>query len=232
MREELSDGVTLYHGDCREILPTLDKVDALVTDPPYGISYSPGSGGKGWTKGIKTFSGKDLVIGDSNSFDPSPFLSYPKIILWGANHYADKLPASSNWLVWDKRQQGLVNDFADCELAWCSWKAPARVFRHLWCGAFRKSEKGQERVHPTQKPIAVMQWCLSFLPSEKVILDPFMGSGTTGVAAVKLNKQFIGIEIDKKYFDIACKRISEELKTGDLFMEKPRVNNPKSVGLW
>lgn len=223
---------TLYRADCRDVLPMLPKVDAVVTDPPYGISYSPAAGGRGWAK--KTFVGTDLVRGDDRPFDPSMLLAFPAVILWGANHYADKLPAMDSWLVWDKRSPGLVNDFADCEMAWTSIGGPARVIRHLWNGAFRASEKDVRRVHPTQKPVQVMAWCIEQLPLDaRTILDPFMGSGTTGVAAVKLGRRFIGIEIDEKYFDIACKRIEQAYAQPDLFIEsekKPKAEQLDMLG--
>ena len=217
-------GVYLYCGDCLEILPRLPDgcVDCVITDPPYGIRYSPGDGGSGWTKGVKTFSGNNLVTGDNQDFDPRPFLGFDNLVLWGANHYADKLSPKSSWLVWDKRQDGLSNDFADCEMAWWSKGGPARMFRHLWCGAFRASERGNTRVHPTQKPIVLMEWCIKLCTTESdTILDPFMGSGTTGVAAVRMGRKFIGIEIERKYFDIAVKRIELELSQERMDL-KPR----------
>ena len=221
-RREVIGDCTLYLGDCLDVMPMLGEFDAVVTDPPYGIGYSPGGGGKGWTNGVKTFSGKDIIIGDKEPFDPAPLLALRvPCILWGANHYADKLPAKDSWLIWDKREGFCQNDFADCEIAWFSEGGPARVFRHLWNGALRKSERGITRVHPTQKAIAVMEWCLSFLPDARTILDPFMGSGTTGVACVKLGRKFTGIELDPDYFDIACKRIEEAYRQPDMFIETP-----------
>ena len=230
-------------GDCMEILPEIGNLlyvlpqqssqtelvevstIGILADPPYGIRYSPGGGGRGWTKGVKTFSGNDLVRGDSRPFDPSPILAIGvPTILWGANHYADDLPARDSWLIWDKREGACQNDFADCEIAWFSEGGPARVFRHLWNGAFRKSERGQTRVHPTQKPVAVMEWCLGFFPPKcQTILDPFMGSGTTGVACAKLGRKFIGIEIERRYFDIACRRIEEAQRQGDMFRDPPQT---------
>ena len=194
----------------------------ILTDPPYGIRYSPGAGGRGWTKGVKTFSGAELVRGDDRPFDPAALLALGvPTILWGANHYANALPPRDSWLIWDKREGACTNDFADCEMAWFSGGGPARVLRHLWNGAFRKSERGQTREHPTQKPIAVMEWCLGFLPAASTILDPFMGSGTTGVACARLGRRFIGIEIEPRYFDIACRRIEDAQRQGDMFRPQP-----------
>ncbi len=223
-KETLADGVELWLGDCREILPTLPKVDAVVTDPPYGISFVHGAGGDGIGGGkyVSKFNGVPIA-GDDVPFDPAPILELAAVaVLFGANHFADKLPAASKWLVWDKRKGFTRNDFADCEMAWTNIGGVARLINHYWNGMMRDSEKGIPRVHPTQKPIEVMRWVIEQIPpSASLILDPFMGSGTTGVAAVKLGRKFIGIEIEPKYFDIACKRISEAMKQPDMFIEKP-----------
>jgi site-specific DNA-methyltransferase (adenine-specific) len=219
--EHIAEGVTLYCGDCREILPTLGNVDAVVTDPPYGIGYSHGEGGGKLAR--STQFDHHPIHGDDKPFDPSPWLSFPAVILFGANHFADKLPPSSAWLVWDKRDGVCSNDQADCEMAWSNLGRPARLTRHLWNGMLKASERGQQRVHPTQKPIEVMCWCIEQLPIAcNRVLDPFMGSGTTGVAAVRMGRKFIGIEIEPKYFEIACRRISEATKQTDLFIEKPK----------
>jgi len=233
IREVTIGNCRLIQGDSRAIVPTLaGQFDAILADPPYGISYSPGGGGKGWTKGRKTFSGEDLVRGDAEPFDPEFLLNVAApAILWGANHYADKLPPRDSWLIWDKREGLCQNDFADCELAWFSEGGPARVFRHLWNGAFRKSERGEQRVHPTQKAIAVMEWCLGFLPDAETILDPYLGSGTSGVACVRTGKSFIGIEIDGGHFETAVRRITDAHRQADFFVEKPAPVAPKQESL-
>jgi len=203
----------LILGDCRDILPTLGKVDAVVTDPPYGIGWktpvSPKRPKSGWT-----------VFGDDKPFDPSDFLVFP-CIMWGANHYASRLPDSAGWLVWDKRCGMAANDQSDCEMAFCNFGGSARIFRKVWNGGGSLlAENGPERaIHPTQKPVSLMRWCLGFLPNAETILDPFMGSGTTGVAAVQMGRKFIGIEREPKYFDIACKRIEDAQRQGDFFVE-------------
>jgi DNA modification methylase len=135
-------------------------------------------------------------------------------IFWGANYYLDTLPRTKQMLVWNKGIRGM--HFNDCELAWCSqWREACRMFD--------LSPSGLEKEHPTQKPLALMKWCVELLPKNvSTILDPFMGSGTTGVAAVNLGRKFVGIEIHKPYFDIACKRISDALKQPDMFIEKPK----------
>jgi DNA modification methylase len=215
----LAEGVTLYLGDCREILPSLPKIDAVVTDPPYGIAYVRTAGGNGrWNRR----NANAPVIGDKVDFDPSPFLDFTNVILWGANHYAQRLP-HGRWLVWDKL--GAMNSFdtfSDIEIAWHNKRGAERIFRHMWKGICRDSENDAIREHPMQKPVALMCWCIEQCDNPCIILDPFMGSGTTGVAAVKLGRKFIGIEIDPEYFAIACRRIAEALAQPDFFIEPPK----------
>lgn len=202
------ESVTIYHGDSREIAPHLDA-DVLVTDPPYGIRYSPSQNSKkAW--GNKTFVGKTVVAGDDEPFDPTPLLRFPTVVLFGANHYADKLPPSSAWFVWDKRDGMTSNDFADCELVWSNLSGVARLLRHQWNGALRASERGEPRLHPTQKPLILMRWILSNCP-EGSVLDPFMGSGTTLRAAKDLGRRVTGIDVDERYCEIAAKRCAQEV---------------------
>jgi site-specific DNA-methyltransferase (adenine-specific) len=226
MKEEvfLDGRIRLFLGDCREILPTLGKVDAVVSDPPYGIAFSHGGNDNSGIGGGRyaTKFNKVKIIGDDAPFDPRHLLGISEnVVLWGANHFADKLPSSPAWMIWDKRAaSGHSNDFADCELAWASWDSVARICRHHWDGMMKASERGVPRVHPTQKPIAVMEWCiLQVPPPATLILDPFMGSGTTGIAAANLGRKFIGIEIDPNYFDIACRRIDFAAGQSDMFSE-------------
>lgn len=195
----------LYHGDCREILPILLKVDAVVTDPPYGIGEAAG---KNASRGNLAMA-KDY---GTHAWDDEP-VDYELMqlvraagrsqIIFGGNYYS--LPPSSCWLVWDKENG--TNDFADAELAWTNLQKAVRLKRWMWNGMLRAGGEGRGD-HPTQKPIKVMEWAISLLPEpSSTILDPFMGSGTTGVAAVNLQRSFIGIEREKAYFDIACERI-------------------------
>ena len=207
-------------------MPTLGKVDAVVTDPPYGINFSHGGGGGKLARSTK-FGGK-AIIGDDVPFEPGPFVQQPAI-LWGANHYASKLPNAQSWIVWDKRCADYSNDQADCEMAWSNIGVPARMVRHVWNGMLRGAESSVPRVHPTQKPIAVMVRCLEFLPNAETILDPFMGSGTTLVACAKLGRKGIGIELDPDYFNIACERVEEAYRQPDLFVAPPEP--PKQEAL-
>jgi len=227
-RKEVIGDATLYLGDCATIMPAVELGGgaALVSDPPYGIAFVLGGNNKsgiGKGKYATAFAGK-AIAGDDAPFDPAPWLQPGRAaILWGANHYASRLPDGSRWLVWDKRAASHhVNDFADCELAWTNLGGVARVFRHHWDGMMRASEQGQPRVHPTQKPVALMMWCIGFTPSGARIFDPFMGSGTTGVAAVQLGRAFTGIELDAGYFDVACRRIEEACRQPDLLGALPR----------
>lgn len=189
---------------------------AVVADPPYGIGFV--HRGKGGRLARSTQFGGVAIAGDERPFDPAPWLAFPEAVLWGANHYASRLPDASCWLTWDKRDGVCSNDQADCEHAWTNLGGPARVIRHLWNGMLKASERGEVRVHPTQKPVAVMEWVLGFVKAH-TILDPFMGSGTTGVACARLGRKFIGIEIDQGYFDIACRRIEEAYRQPRLFAE-------------
>jgi site-specific DNA-methyltransferase (adenine-specific)/modification methylase len=213
----LLDGrAQLYLGDCREILPTLHGVDAVVTDPPYGIGYQHSGGGLG-KHSVRNL---DAVVGDDRPFDPSPLLGFREVVLWGANHYASALP-HGRWLAWDKLAGVAEFDsFSDVEFAWRKGRGKDRVFSHLWKGIAKASEKGgKERWHPTQKPIALMRWCVDQLPVDCVtVADPFMGSGTTGIAAIAAGRRFVGVEIERKWFDIACRRIEEASRQNDLFI--------------
>jgi len=223
--EHLAEGVTLFLGDCREILPTLEYHDALISDPPYGVSFCHSGGGRGIGGGkYSTKFANETIVGDDQKFNPGGLVGVaPKVILWGGNHFASRLPDSSAWLIWDKRAKSEhSNNFADGELAWTNLNGPTRIFRHHWDGMMRASERGIERMHPTQKPIALMEWCIQMAGSScGRILDAFMGSGTTGVAAVNLGCKFTGIEIEPKYFDIAADRISDALKRPGLFVDPP-----------
>lgn len=214
-REQIGD-CTLYLGDCREILPLLPKVDAVVTDPPYGIDYGRAGGfsaSHGWGPWRENVTW-DVERPDRAIFDLMREGSKHQII-WGGNYFSDYLPPSMHWLVWDKGQREF--SLADFEMAWGSQKRAARV---IDCPRGRAVKDGKE--HPTQKPVDVMVRCIQELPNKtRTILDPFMGSGTTGVAAVKLGRRFIGIEIEPKYFDIARRRIEEAYRQPDLFVAPP-----------
>ena len=211
---------TLYLGDCLDILPTLPKVDAVITDPPYGIAHKSGRalGGK-W--GFVRHQGV-TIANDSKPFDPSHLLRLGvPLIAWGANFYSDKLPGSG-WLVWDKRPgiEDMKFNRSDSELAYISETKTVKTFRHLWHGLCRATEVG-EHLHPTQKPVALMQWCIEQVGKAETVLDPYMGAGATGVAAAGMGRSFIGIEIEPKYFDIACRRIEDAQRQAPMFAPEP-----------
>lgn len=211
-------GRILYQGDCLDIMPDLFtpkyRVHALVTDPPYGIGEAAG----------KNKSRSKLAVSkdyDNDSWDDKTAdeaidlackLSKYQAI-FGGNYY--HLPPTKCWLVWDKENG--KNDFADAELIWTNLNKAVRLKRYMWHGMLRANNEPRGD-HPTQKPIGIMEWVISQLPeSVEVIIDPFMGSGTTGVACAHLGKKFIGIEKEPKYFDIACERIEAAYAQGRLF---------------
>ena len=211
IREERIGDCRLILGDCMQVMPLIGPVDAVVTDPPYGIGAHSGTGKYGRLRGYS---------GDWDARAPDvSWISEcnAPAIVWGGNYF--DLPPSRAFLIWDKGAGFKGRDFAECEMAWCSFDANARVLQHdpLAKGDYR----GGNKVHPTQKPVAVMEWCLGFLPTAKSILDPFMGSGTTLVACAKLGRAAVGIEIDPEYFDIACRRVDEAYRQPDMFIAAP-----------
>jgi site-specific DNA-methyltransferase (adenine-specific) len=204
--------VTIYHGDCRDVLPLVPDSAVCITDPPYGVSLNTAykSNQRGVLAGANDY---PPVHGDDQPFNPAHLLRFSGVVLFGANYYADKLPPRGSWLVWDKRDGSGFNDQADAELAWVggvSGTVP-RLFAHRWNGMIKASERDARRVHPTQKPVALMSWCLSFFPSATLIVDPYMGSGPTLRAAKDKGLRAVGIEIEERYCEIAARRCSQEV---------------------
>ena len=206
---------SLYLGDCVEILPTLDKVDAVITDPPYGIGESKGKNkSRGYLAQAKDYGNDDW---DNEPIKKEIIDLMFKVAKWqiifGGNYF--ELPPTKCWLIWDKENG--ENDFADAEMAWTNLNKAVRLKRYMWNGMLRANNEARGD-HPTQKPIGIMQWCINHLPVEaQTIIDPYMGSGTTGVACANMGKTFIGIEKEQKYFDIACKRIENAYRQERLF---------------
>jgi len=200
--EQIGDA-TLYLGDCREILPTLGKVDAVVTDPPYGIGKKMGGGSWSYKEEMMQW---DLEA-KQEWVDDLLALSVPSII-WGGNYF--RVPPSRGWLIWRKPN---FPSMADAEMAFTNIDMNTKVFE------FNRTDGVKE--HPTQKPVEIMNWCLGFVSGANVVLDPFMGSGTTGVACAKKGRAFIGIEREPSYFDIACRRIETAYKQPDMFIQRP-----------
>jgi predicted RNA methylase len=215
----IGDSVTLILGDCLAHLPI--EADALISDPPYGIGHvHSGKGGDRKTlNGGKPKPGiSRKIVGDCGPFDPSPWLGYPIVILWGANHYASKLPDRPCWLGWDKHLKEHGTSFSEWECAWTNLKARrARMFRLYWHGALRAGDaNAAEHLHPTQKPVELMAWCMEVakLPTDATVLDPYMGSGSTAIACIRTGRKFIGIERDPVHFATAEQRIRRELEAG------------------
>jgi site-specific DNA-methyltransferase (adenine-specific)/modification methylase len=215
MDKVIIGNTTLYLGDCAEILPTLGQFDAVVTDPPYGIGESKGRNKSRGKLAIAKDYGNDDWDNEpitKESVDLLRNISKWQII-FGGNYF--ELPPTKCWLIWDKENG--QNDFADAELAWSNLDKAVRLKRYMWNGMLR-ANKEPRGDHPTQKPIGIMEWVISHLPNDvETIIDPYMGSGTTGVACVNMKKHFIGIEREQKYFDIACKRIEDAQRQEVLF---------------
>ena len=215
MRIETIGNATLYLGDCREILPTLAPCDLILTDPPYGISVC---GNEGGVTSLKSGS-KDYGKQEWDSQPPERWVveligaKGKDCIIWGGNYF--DLPPTKCFLVWDKGQRNF--SLADGEMAWTTLDKAARI---LTISRGELNTDGRE--HPTQKPVRLMEWCLGHVPKAQTVCDPYMGSGTTGVAATRMGKAFVGIEREPKYFDIACKRIEDAQRQTSMF-EQPAM---------
>ena len=213
-------GITIYHGDCREVMASdcpfeVGSLNVCATDPPYGIGYrsthnSHRSGG--WAKWTRS-ENFEPIQGDDQPFDPSHLLQFWNIIIFGANYFADKLPPSKCWVVWDKRDGIGSNDFADCELIWTNLEKPSRLFRHVWSGLIRAGRENvsrEDKFHPHQKPVALMKYLLS-MDTFGTVIDPYCGSGSTLIAAKELGHKAIGIDIEEKWCEVSAKRLSQEV---------------------
>jgi DNA modification methylase len=214
MRVEKIGLATLYLGDSREIAPGLERPAAVISDPPYGLGDKWQGGAKKWP--LRHRDGLD-VSGGGWDAQRSEFVhtlpDFAEIcIIWGGNYY--DLPAKRGWLIWDK----IVREFSSghCEMAWTTIDQPVRAFSYSH-GQLATEGKS----HPTQKPLPLMRWCIeqAKVPPGGTILDPYMGSGSTGVAAMQMRHPFIGIEIEERYFNVACRRIEEAQRQGDMFRD-------------
>jgi DNA modification methylase len=222
MRKEIIGDATLYLGDCMEVLPTLEKVDAVITDPPYGIGAENGAAVGGTDGSGKYVRKPKQYEGSWDDERPSDELIEMVVaagrlsILWGGNYFADVLPRGGRWLFWDKLNS--MPSYSDGEIAWTSLTGVS-VKKFVQCNNGMASMRDGGRWHPTQKQVSLMKWCIDQAGMPQTILDPFMGSGTTGVAAVQMGRKFIGIERERKYFDIACERIEKAQMQTDMFIQ-------------
>jgi len=218
----------LWLGDCREVLPLLPAHDLLLTDPPYGIGIDGQkesvSRNPKHRRKAHDFMGWDDETPDRLVFELMRYKSAGQIV-WGGNYFTDKLPfPTKGWLFWDKGQRGLT--MSDGELAWTSYDFPMRAYTLNRVAL----QEGGGTEHPTQKPLRLMTWCLDLVPEARTVCDPFMGSGTTGVACAQLGRKFTGIERERKYFDIACERISRAQAQGTL-LPPEETRQPVQDGL-
>jgi site-specific DNA-methyltransferase (adenine-specific) len=207
---------TLVLADYRDVLSTLSDVTHIIADPPYGNDYHQKRSRDKLVRPDKTH---EPIVGNAEPFDPRPLLqAAPVVVLWGANYYADKLPANGKWLVWDKRENTTPDDGADVELAWTNLRGVPRMHRQLWRGICRRGEenisRGQRKLHPNQKPVALMDWCLqqAGVSTESLVVDTHMGSGTTALACLRRGVRFVGMEIDPVHFQTAVERLQHEVK--------------------
>ena len=201
-------GIVIYHGDAREILPHLPKVDLVLTDPPYGMKWNGKvtRGRNGTGKAGPTSSWGTSVFADEVPFDPSPFIEFPNVIMWGMHHFASRLPEGSV-LVWIKRyDEGFHSFLSDADLAWMKGGCGVYCLRDV-----SLQGESMSKYHPTQKPLPLMRWCIEMSATKNTILDPFMGSGTTLRAAKDLGRKCIGIEIEEKYCEIAARRLQQQV---------------------
>jgi len=235
-RETIAEGIELYCGDCADMLLNLPR-GAIISDPPYGRNFHQ-SGKHGRfalcdeTKSA-TLRGNPPIANDDKPFDPTPLLTFDNVLLWGADHFYPRLPDRGRFLAWNK----LVymepwDSFSDVEFAWHSGEGAARIFSMMWKGMAcdKRGENNGVRDHPMQKPIRLMRWSIEEAArggDTSLIIDPYMGAGTTGMAAVLLGRRFIGIEIEQQWFDIACRRIAALVaakeREPDLFASKPQL---------
>jgi site-specific DNA-methyltransferase (adenine-specific) len=210
--------VRLHCCDCRDLEIVPEAGDSLVTDPPWGINYKSGHNSSRTGNGaalVRKDGNFAPIIGDDVPFDPAALPAFARIVLWGGHRFYDKLPPGGTWLVWDKLAgKTSFPSSSDCEMAWCNWSGPCRIFTHLWRGIMRAGEENivhSPKLHPHQKPVALMAWSIEAAGGSRIV-DPYMGSGTTGVAAVRAGLGFVWVEKSPDYFEIAKERIRKAVE--------------------
>ena len=235
MTDRITDRIEIVNADCYTLLDAWPSDAALVTDPPYGIALPTNYAATRRAAEARdtrrhAWPGrehKDAMHGDDRAFDPTPFLRFKTLCLWGAQNYADRLPARYSWLAWDKRDaRGAKCHLGDAELAWCSGVPfnSVRMFHHLWIGYQRDSEVGEGSLHPTQKPVALLAWALETCAvTDGLVIDPFMGSGSLGVACHRAGLRYMGVEIDPDHYATAKARLQRETAQGLLFMPNSAI---------
>ena len=220
---QIGNWCTLYHGDGADMLNILKEHNpaAVITDPPYGLNYVHPGGVKGKGFALDKVISNMEIAGDNEGVDITVWLWCDQILFFGADHLREYLPKGGRFIAWDKvcgHKWG--NKFSDVEFAWHSKSGKSDIISHLWKGAIRDKTGGDQepRFHPMQKPIKVMEWCIDQckLKEGSMVLDPYMGSGTTGIAAFKKNMQFVGVDIDKHWFNVAAERIKKKTSSGPL----------------
>jgi site-specific DNA-methyltransferase (adenine-specific)/modification methylase len=217
----------LWHGDCREVLPLLPKHDLLLTDPPYGIE---GTWNGGNSHGWGAFRGEAAEWDERPEWFAELVAKHAgQAIVWGGNYFP--LQPSGSWLVWDKLAGKTPCDQSDVEMAWTNMDGPARIYTHLWRGIMRDGEENVSRsakLHPNQKPVALLSWSLRTLGiTDGLVIDPFMGSGSLGVACHRLGLHYLGIEIDPSHYATARKRLYSETAQGLIFASNSVLGRPE-----
>lgn len=240
IRVEVIGDCRLILGDCLTQLDGIEA-DACVSDPPYGIAYQH----SGFGASTRPNTGRHArrndnqpITGDDKPFDPTPLLRFPSVLLWGADHFSQQLP-HGRFLAWNKLgSMESYDSFSDVEFAWHNKRAAARICNLMWKGICqdKAGEGNGVRWHPMQKPVALMTWSLEQAETNPgdLVFDPYMGSGTTGVACVRTGRRFIGIEVDQRFFDVACKRIAEAVRLAkcNLFKAEDQPPTVRQGELW
>jgi site-specific DNA-methyltransferase (adenine-specific) len=221
------DGITVYNARCEDVLAAglvpVPEVALVHADPPYGVSERTARASNGRSNATAAID-FDAVEGDDQPFDPAGLLALDRpLVLWGANHYSDRVPGSPSWITWDKKCDTTPDDNADCEHAWSNLGGPARIFRHLWRGMIKASERTSVRIGGTQKPIALSVWLFGKAKLQRgaLVFVPYLGSGPDLAAARSLGLRVIACDVSEK----AC-RVAVSARLG----AAPHPEPPHTLG--